>query len=80
MLINKNIKGDGHTKYLSSRLCKHYYVICSLRGAMSLQVIKYICCLFSCSLKIFGDPESKSIFELRERVVQLTFKNRASYI
>jgi hypothetical protein len=32
---------------------------------------KILYCVFSCSLKVFGDPESKSIFELQERVVQL---------
>jgi len=42
-----------------------------VKNTMSLQVVKYICCVFSCSLKVFGDPESKSIFELQERVVQL---------
>jgi hypothetical protein len=71
MHINKNIKEDGRTKYLSSKLSKSYYVIYSLKGAMSLQVVKYICCLSACSHMVFGDPESKSTFELRERVVQL---------
>lgn len=71
MHINKNIKEDGRTKYLSLKLCKSYYVIYSLMGAMGLQVVKYICCLFACSLKVFGDTESKSIFEMRERFVQL---------
>jgi hypothetical protein len=64
MHINKNMKGDGHTKYLSSKLGTSYYVICSHKDAMSLQVVKYVCCVFSWSLKVFGDPESKSIFEL----------------
>jgi hypothetical protein len=66
MHINKNMKGDGHTKYLSSELSKSYYVIYSVKDAMSLQVVIYIYifCIFSCSLKVFGDPESIGIFEL----------------
>ena len=71
MHINKNVKGDGHTKYLSSKFSNRYYVIYSLKDAMSLQVVKYIYCVFSCSLKVFGDPEIKSIFELQESFVQL---------
>jgi len=42
MHINKNMKGDGHTKYLSSKLSKSYYVIYSVKDAMSLQVVIYI--------------------------------------
>ena len=64
MHINKNMKGDGHTKYLSSKLSKSYYVIYSLKDAVSLQIVKYVYCVFSCSLKVFGDPETKGIFEL----------------
>jgi len=42
MHINKNMKGDGYTKYLSSKLSKSYYVIFSLKDALSLHVVKYI--------------------------------------
>jgi hypothetical protein len=75
--INKNMKWDGHIKYLSSKLSKSYYVVKSLKDVTSPEVVRNIhIAYFQPDLAYsfilgIGDPISKSIFKLQQRVMQL---------
>jgi hypothetical protein len=74
--INENVKWDGHINYLRSKLSESHYVINSLKDVTSSRYEKYTFHIFSWSLKGWGnfwgcDPQSKNIFKLKKRVIQL---------
>jgi hypothetical protein len=78
--INENMKWNSHIKYLSSGLNTSYYMISSLKKAMSPYVLRtiYFAC-FHVHLRYGvtlcgGDPESIRIFRLQKKVIRIIGK------